>query len=824
MQGRGGRTVLWALVLASLLTGLAGAPATAGSPPWIDALWSEPTSGFTGLTERRSGTLIHTDHVFDDGGPGTSATYPQDGEPYNRNAADLVEVRARRDGSTLSLGVRLNTLLDAVVPVIAIGVDHPAMAGKAAAWPGPGVTAEGARWMLTITGGEATVIDLASGQTATTIPVAMHNNTPPEGRHLENTLSLQVPLSTLELPKGTDQLKLRAVAGVRDPAGDGSWYRSDPEQETAAFDLAFVTAEGLDDFQQHPQAEWLADGDITAAVGSFALDGPAERPAQIPAGASTRIYRSRIETQIGEGVSAYSYPPVTPADEVHAPAGNLYRGLFLPYALWVPKNISAPANGWPAFMALHGLSSTHLSSTLFQAWADGSFDVPAVALSPLGRAEQGYYHGVSGLDVLEVLDDAKQALPIDDNRVFLSGFSMGGQGTYTLGTQRPDLFAAAIPVVGPGSGTGDFLWPAPLESVIGPNRDKIGIWRQGSFGRELLDNAINLPFRMFMGTVDPLTTVTFSEGDLERWEELGYDYQAGLFLTRSHQLVPEYVNALYHRVLHGCTAQPDVVGCQKDLASGSGFVRDRNPARVVYRALPLSWVPELGITYDGAYWVSEMQVRQVSSSDSFAKIDATSHGLADKLREQVEQWGPELRTYQPTGDNYKFQGRRWAVTPQDVANRADVSMENLAAVTLDLTRMQLDVTRPLTLAATGDGESTLRLRGAWRDQEGVTVTRDGEPFATLQATHGALELTDNIDGAHEYTLSTKGNTEVSSGGFNTTSTEAAASDEQAATAPGTSGTSQVLTLPATGSPPLSALGAVLLGLGGLAATRGRYTR
>ena len=48
------------------------------------------------------------------------------------------------------------------------------------------------------------------------------------------------------------------------------------------------------------------------------------------------------------------------------------------------------------------------------------------------------------------LDSVMQAEPVDHDRVYLSGLSMGGYGTWDLAARMPDRFAALIPICGGG--------------------------------------------------------------------------------------------------------------------------------------------------------------------------------------------------------------------------------------------------------------------------------------------------------------------------------------------------------------------------------------
>jgi predicted peptidase len=52
---------------------------------------------------------------------------------------------------------------------------------------------------------------------------------------------------------------------------------------------------------------------------------------------------------------------------------------------------------------------------------------------------------------LELVEELKAEFPIDADRVYVTGLSMGGFGTWDLISRHPDRFAAAVPVCGGGS-------------------------------------------------------------------------------------------------------------------------------------------------------------------------------------------------------------------------------------------------------------------------------------------------------------------------------------------------------------------------------------
>ena len=53
-------------------------------------------------------------------------------------------------------------------------------------------------------------------------------------------------------------------------------------------------------------------------------------------------------------------------------------------------------------------------------------------------------------DVIGLIDGMIQSSPIDPTRIYVTGQSMGGIGTFGIIAKRPDLFAAAVPLCGGG--------------------------------------------------------------------------------------------------------------------------------------------------------------------------------------------------------------------------------------------------------------------------------------------------------------------------------------------------------------------------------------
>ena len=58
------------------------------------------------------------------------------------------------------------------------------------------------------------------------------------------------------------------------------------------------------------------------------------------------------------------------------------------------------------------------------------------------------YRWMGERDVLKCIERRAQRFQLDEDRVYLTGESMGGNGTWLLASRHPDTFAAAAPVYG----------------------------------------------------------------------------------------------------------------------------------------------------------------------------------------------------------------------------------------------------------------------------------------------------------------------------------------------------------------------------------------
>jgi pimeloyl-ACP methyl ester carboxylesterase len=171
-----------------------------------------------------------------------------------------------------------------------------------------------------------------------------------------------------------------------------------------------------------------------------------------------------------------------------------------PYAIYIPENFDE-SRAYPLVVFLHGAFSNHRLG-LRRAFGEGNkqgpeFGTPGfvppetdlevtrfypelkpvdyIVAAPFARGTAGY-QGIPEQDIFDMLADIKSKFSIDEDRMYLTGLSMGGGGTLWVGLTRPDLWAAIAPVC-----------PAPPEET-----------------NILAGNALNVPVHLFVGDRDGL--------------------------------------------------------------------------------------------------------------------------------------------------------------------------------------------------------------------------------------------------------------------------------------------------------------------------------
>ena len=212
--------------------------------------------------------------------------------------------------------------------------------------------------------------------------------------------------------------------------------------------------------------------------------------------------------------------------------GRIYTNAQrMPYRLFVPPNYSKDKQ-YPLVLWLHGaggagtnnraqISADQIPGTRTWTKPQNQAKYPTFVLVPQSPTNW-ISDGIESLSpemllVLGILEAVQAEFSIDPGRIYVAGQSDGGVGTWNVITQRPGLFAAAIPLCGGGD---------PSEA---PRLAKMPIWA-------------------FHGARDPIIPVTESRTMIEAVRKAG-----------GNPRYTEYRN-LAHEIWVPTFAQPDLVG------------------------------------------------------------------------------------------------------------------------------------------------------------------------------------------------------------------------------------------------------------------------
>lgn len=180
--------------------------------------------------------------------------------------------------------------------------------------------------------------------------------------------------------------------------------------------------------------------------------------------------------------------------------GSVTRTVDLDYLLFLPKGYDAKStNRWPLILFLHGAGERGADVKKVAVHGPPKIvasrpDFPFILVSPQCPEGQSWSRDA----LLALLDDFISQHAVDTNRVYLTGLSMGGYGTWSLGLSHPDRFAAIAPICGGGERI----------SVLLGSREKAGALR-------------SLGVWAFHGAKDPVVPIEESKRMVDALKAVG---------------------------------------------------------------------------------------------------------------------------------------------------------------------------------------------------------------------------------------------------------------------------------------------------------------
>jgi predicted peptidase len=134
---------------------------------------------------------------------------------------------------------------------------------------------------------------------------------------------------------------------------------------------------------------------------------------------------------------------------------DLGDGNSIEYLLYLPEDYDGTKRV-PFMLFLHGRGESNGPLSLVKKWGpprliDRGDKMPYIVASPQCPATSFWSQAGEQNKLLKLLAHLEKTYPIDGGRMYLTGLSMGGFGSWTLAATHPDKFAAVAPICGKGN-------------------------------------------------------------------------------------------------------------------------------------------------------------------------------------------------------------------------------------------------------------------------------------------------------------------------------------------------------------------------------------
>ena len=208
------------------------------------------------------------------------------------------------------------------------------------------------------------------------------------------------------------------------------------------------------------------------------------------------------------------------------------------FTVYLPPGYT-PTHIWPVIVSLHGSGECGADGLkpseagVGEALRRFPERFPCVVVFPQTAHESRYWTDDQGVVVAELMQTVRQ-FHGDRRRLYLTGYSLGGSGTWFLAARNPGLFAAIIPICG--------------RVAITPSRaheSEVHEWACSRNPFEAVAGHIGrLPVWIFHGADDPIVPVTESRNMVTALRSDGGDVRLTVLMHAGHGVwVPAYADS-----------------------------------------------------------------------------------------------------------------------------------------------------------------------------------------------------------------------------------------------------------------------------------------
>jgi predicted peptidase len=204
---------------------------------------------------------------------------------------------------------------------------------------------------------------------------------------------------------------------------------------------------------------------------------------------------------------------------------QILKTVKLNYLLYLPKGYNPkPKEKYPLILFLHGAGErgddlNRVKVHGIPKIVEQKDDFPFIAVSPQCPADSWWTGELEALNAL--LDDIIGKYAVDENRIYLTGLSMGGYGTWSLAIAYPKRFAAIVPICG-GGGTSDIVRISAIKDVPawvfhGAKDSVVKLEQSERMVNALKQAGGNVKFTVYPDADHDSWTATYDNPELYEW-------------------------------------------------------------------------------------------------------------------------------------------------------------------------------------------------------------------------------------------------------------------------------------------------------------------
>jgi len=198
----------------------------------------------------------------------------------------------------------------------------------------------------------------------------------------------------------------------------------------------------------------------------------------------------------------------------------------LDYFLSLPMQYASEEADWPLILFLHGAGERGDNLQLLRKHGIPRIvsempDFPFITISPQCPENDWWLNRLQDLKFL--LDTVVKQCRVDTSKMYLTGLSMGGFGTWHMAVEYPDIFAAIAPVCGGGLGILGFpervleIKDLPIWAFHGGKDNIVSVEESRTLIRTLKDAGGKPMLKIYPEAGHDSWTETYSDPELYEW-------------------------------------------------------------------------------------------------------------------------------------------------------------------------------------------------------------------------------------------------------------------------------------------------------------------